>query len=244
MDYTRYLLKVIEDYIEKCAVTLKSVRSEIEPLIKELADSDEEYEYMMDVIPYFYRDYFNADKEHLIMTNNNFEEWENVGDEGSVSPNEEMVRNKDVLFAIHNHPNGYCFQSDGDWYVNALGRTKYMLSVSKDGIMIVKDNDRNYIPHPTGTRMLYMDWVNGVIDKHLSNEKNELGSKIISGELSVKEANSQMNKILDQYIMDNNLLSSLEHDFREPVMSKKDYANGVGYDHDYLIRYMPITKNH
>ena len=237
----KYFLKAVEEYVEKCSVTLKQIRKDIEPVIREIADSEEDYEYLMETVPRFYRDYYNADKEHLLMTNNSFEEWRNSGNGNSVAPNEEMVNNKDVLFSIHNHPNGYCFQSDGDWYVNAYGRTKYMLSVAKDGIMIVKDNDRNHIPNPNGVRSLALDWVNGVIDKNLSSERTKIAFDLMLGEISTEEANSQMTKVLDKYVGDNNLYGSLEHDFRE---SNKEYATNTEYTHDYRIDYVPITKSH
>lgn len=46
-----YFLKAVEEYVEKCSVTLKQIRKDIEPVIKELADSYEDYEYMMDTVP-------------------------------------------------------------------------------------------------------------------------------------------------------------------------------------------------
>ena len=48
---TDYFLKAVEEYVEKCSVTLKQIRKDIEPVIKELADSYEDYEYMMDTVP-------------------------------------------------------------------------------------------------------------------------------------------------------------------------------------------------
>ena len=239
-----YLLKAIEEYVEKCSVTLKQIRKDIEPIIKELAETDEEYEYMMDTIPHFYRDFYNAKEEHLLMTNNNFEEWRTTGEEDHVTPNKDMLDKKDVLFSIHNHPYGHCLQSDGDWYVNARGRTKYMLSVSKDGIMIVKDNDRNYIPHSSGTRMLYLDWAKNVMDRELSTQKSELIAKIKNKEISKEEANRQMNEIYSNHVMENNLLPTLEHDFKEEIDGDKKYVSSVSYHHDYIIRHIPITKNY
>ena len=46
-----YFLKAVEEYVEKCSGTLKQIRKDIEPVIKELADSYEDYEYMMDTVP-------------------------------------------------------------------------------------------------------------------------------------------------------------------------------------------------
>ena len=50
---TDYFLKAVEEYVEKCSVTLKQIRKDIEPVIKELADSYEDYEYMMDTVPQY-----------------------------------------------------------------------------------------------------------------------------------------------------------------------------------------------
>ena len=54
------ILEAITDYLTKCSVTLKGVREQISGLIRNITDNEEDYNLLMDTIPHFYRDYWNA----------------------------------------------------------------------------------------------------------------------------------------------------------------------------------------
>ena len=51
--------------IIKCSVTLKGIRASIEPMVKKLTDTDEEYTTLMEIIPKFYRDHYHKDYEEM-----------------------------------------------------------------------------------------------------------------------------------------------------------------------------------
>lgn len=143
------ILKVIEYDIKKCSITLKSIREQINPLLKRITDSQEEYDILMKEIPYFYRDHYNSDHEELFMQYLTGETFNAVGDESSVRLSwEDSQKTYDMgkngvypLISIHNHPSGVNFLSIGDVGSQALKNEKYTVVVSKKGIAINKLNE-------------------------------------------------------------------------------------------------------
>ena len=143
------IIKIIEDNLNKCTVTLKNIKQQISPLIKKITDTQEEYELLMDKIPRFYRDYWNAPLEHQLIKayeKDGGKEWENVGTETEIQISEEITTHGEfygLLLAIHNHPFNCCFQSPQDFITKSELNEKYSVTVAKDGIMIAKKTGYN-----------------------------------------------------------------------------------------------------
>lgn len=143
VNYTQ-ILKIMGEYVEKCSVTLKSIRQQISPIIKDITDTEEEYNTLMEVIPKFYRDNWNNPKEHLLMQGTKGDIFENEGTEGSVStPNEAVIESlkNGLVLSIHNHPaDSTAYQSLGDYVTQCVGtKEKYGITISKkDGVVISK----------------------------------------------------------------------------------------------------------
>ncbi len=140
-----YILKAIEQELQKCNVSLKHIREQISPTIKNITDSEEEYETLMNTISYWYRDHWNSEKEHLQYLTYDGESYETSGEENIVDVTDEMKEHKgEYLLSIHNHPNGTCLQSQGDINTQAtLTLEKYGITIGKDGVMINKNTDFN-----------------------------------------------------------------------------------------------------
>lgn len=143
------ILKAIDNYLNKCHITLKSIKEQIEGLIFEISETDEEYNILMEHIPRFYRDYYNAPIEHLFGYDVNGNIYTQDGDETSVRFTEEqditMEDNYGLFLSMHNHPTDINFLSFSDIGLSSKDkyRTMYNVVVTKKGIAINKQ-DRNW----------------------------------------------------------------------------------------------------
>lgn len=200
------IIKTFDNLIEnKCTVTLKQITSSIEPIVKRLTDTQEEYDTLMDSIPRFYRDHYNLDHEELYAIDNDGTEYTNTaGDNNSVEVPEELVDkgiSDGVLLAMHNHPiDASCIQSDGDFAVCVYVNEKYMVTVANDGVMITKNNTHNKnsffvgqvraeFEYPT-LEMFYTDPEYGFTD---------IVDDLKQGKISQEEANKRGTKIMNDY---------------------------------------------
>lgn len=124
----------------KHSVTLKSVKEQISPAIKEITDNEEEYDFLMDRIPKFYITYYNHKTEHIEVWDNQGNKHQNDGDETSVGHPETMDHETPYLLSIHNHPNKVSeMQSNGDYGLQVEYNTKYGVSVGFHGLVITKN---------------------------------------------------------------------------------------------------------
>lgn len=128
----------------KCTYTLKGIRSQITQLITDITDNEEEYDILMDAIPRFIRDNHNKSVEVLVMRDYDGNTYESVGDYYTVDVLEEAVEkgmSEGLFFSGHNHPNGTCFQSIGDFKCIRVYNQKYSWTWGVDGLMIVKNSN-------------------------------------------------------------------------------------------------------
>ncbi len=133
------ILKIIKTHY-----SLKEIGKQISPVIKQISDNQKEYNDLMRMIPRFYRDYWNKDTEFLQCITYDGETFVNDGTNNQVDITDDMKKHKgEYLLTIHNHPDGCCFQSDGDIISQSKDTLeKYRITIGKDdGIMITKNTD-------------------------------------------------------------------------------------------------------
>lgn len=209
VNYTN-ILKVMDEYVEKCIVTLKSIRQQISPILKDITDTEEEYNILMDIIPKFYRDNWNNPKEHLLMQGNNGDIFENEGTEGSVStPREavnESMRNGLVL-SIHNHPSdSTAYQSLGDYVTQCVGtREKYGITISKkDGVVISKLTNKQVSRNKlSNTYNKLFKKIGDNFDKDKEVEIQSLKDDCDANKITSKQLNKKYNEMFHGYISEN-----------------------------------------
>lgn len=243
MGKLKYIIRAIEEDIAKCSVTLKQIRKDIEPVIKSITDTPEEYDLLMDVIPHFYRDRYNLDHETLQIYDYQGNVYENKGNDKSVQvPDEvrDIAREDGTLLGIHNHPEATCFQSPGDFGAMTSLRQKYSVTVAEDGIMISKDNTAGeIIPNPQGMYYVANQWIDdniveGYIMKTPEYKQNLNGMR--DGTIGIDEANRNLNVQMNNYITENipDLTKSMEDYFH----------NNISYTHDISMTYIPVTRTY
>ena len=209
VNYTN-ILKIMGEYVEKCSVTLKGVRQQISPIIKNITDTEEEYNILMEVIPKFYRDNWNNPKEHLLMQGNNGDIFENEGTEGSVStPHEavnESMRNG-LILSIHNHPlDSTAYQSLGDYVTQCVGtREKYGITISKkDGVVISKlTNNQVSRNKLSNTYNKLFKKIGDNFDKDKEAEIQSLKDDCDANKITSKQLNKKYNEMFHGYISEN-----------------------------------------
>ena len=124
----------------KHSVTVKSVTEQISPYIKELTDTKEEYDFIMERLPKFYVDHYNGKTEHIEAWDKEGNIHMNDGDQTSVEHPHTMDHETPYLLSIHNHPNRESeMQSNGDYGLQAEYNTKYGISVGFHGMVITKN---------------------------------------------------------------------------------------------------------
>lgn len=137
--------KTITEVINtKCHVTLKQVRSSIQQTIKLISDNTEEYDALMDIIPRFYRDYYNKKQESLLIQDYDGNKYTSDGTINKVQhpkQAEEIGEKEGLLLSIHNHPGGCSLLSSNDVYNSGRLNEKYSMVVSKDGVTILKNSN-------------------------------------------------------------------------------------------------------
>ncbi len=142
------ILDSITEEIIKC-ISLKSIREQISPMLKQVTDNDNEYDLLMEAIPYFYRDTYTKKNENIYVEDFNGNGWSDYGDEYGCYPPDavfgELKKGNPMLLTMHNHPNQggkpfTPFQSPTDYFYMVFLRSKYGVTISKDGIVITKSD--------------------------------------------------------------------------------------------------------
>lgn len=244
-----YILKAIEQELQKCTVTLKSIRKQISPIIKNITDSEEEYETLMNTISYWYRDHWNSEKEYLQYLTYDGKSYETSGKENIVDVTDEMQEHKgEYLLSIHNHPNGSCLQSQGDIDTQAtLTLEKYGITIGKDGVIINKNTDFN-IDNSYGG--FAEKWTNEILIKEFEQtsqfkaleEKFNKRDKVTDHDAIIKnieEYEDEYCTLLGDYIVKQNNTGK----WVELLNENYAYATSNGFPVSFEATYIPIKRN-
>ena len=198
------ILQTIGDYVEKCSVTLKGIKKNIEPLVKSLTDTQEEYELLMEELPRFYRDRYNLDHETQWLWDYHDKVYmEENGDAHSVrvpySAVREGIDGDGILLSIHNHPNSCSFQSPADYRQQAQINTKYNISIANDGIIITK-NENGYRSRYVDVERTTFKTINGIIqDFRDTPVAQKIYKDFQDGKLDEETAEEKLNKEMSDY---------------------------------------------
>ena len=232
--------------IIKCSVTLKSIRAQIDPLIRQLAKNEEEYNDLMDTIPRFYRDYYNspvmnlyARTYNLDLNGKNHHEFYIEGTPYSVTLDGEAKREGGTYgfqAMMLNHPGGLAMAGSGEWVKQIDNNGKYLICVGDKGITVTKKKGR--IQKDT------FKFLSTAMDYEFDRERRFYADKDNNGigeieqayknkEISRQECDDQIHKVMKNH-MDNNMDSEAE------IATNNFQENG----YDLTVYYVPIKKNY
>lgn len=232
----KYLIQAIDDYLEKCSLTLKSVRKQLRPVLNELFEDDSniDIDEVLEDITRFYVNYYNAENENLYLKGYDGTEWTNEGTRKQVmipmNAKQEGMSNG-LLLSIHNHPEGCAYPSGAD-YKNQAEMNEYINVVcSNDGILISKNPERGLSPTKVSrvANKYYKENVLGPIEK--TGEYENIVKDYNNGKLPISMANEMLDKHVKEYI--NNNLTNIAIDSTIMFHSKKIPFN---------VRYKKIKK--
>ena len=242
------LLYVIKDYVEKCSVTMKGIIHDLTPRVREIAETDEDYDMLMEYLPRFYMDYYNAPVEHLTAvyqttdtkTNKtSYTSSHEVGDEDHVDMpttlkiflQYDLFDDEGVKMTFHNHPSSTCFQSMGDFITQTSYSTQYGVTISKDGIMISKTDGKLYGIDPLDVMIVSaIEDQNKIdyIDNHKDDFKiHEIQTQVNNGKITDEEGQELLNKQYYKYLS-KNIESEVEH------MDEVFALNGIPISCNYI----------
>lgn len=214
------ILKSIEDELNKCYLSLKSIREQISPLIKDITDTEEEYGLLVDRISHFYRDFRNEKTEKMYVegyTGNIYTEYEKGTEDSVPYPIEARreARENGMLLSIHNHPTSTSYQSDGDMNTMNLANEKYMITVSSDGLMITKNTSGERFDSKTAIKVINRieDNLLSMVDK--TDEIKELDKQILS--ISEEDYSKKYKQVENKLFIENNdeIIGNLNSQFKE-----------------------------
>lgn len=205
------LFKAIEDYVIKCEISLKKIREAISPTIKEITDSEEEYNILMENIPRYFQKHYKLKHETILLQDYDGKQYADENGERNTVQTPQEVKDIDegLLFSFHNHPNDCCFQSLNDFlHIYDYG-IKYGMSVAKDGIFISKNVEpKNYFSTMTKLRInnAYTNYMNGVIKavkKHRKEEYAQLKKDFNEGLIDSESADKKLTQFVLDYLTEN-----------------------------------------
>lgn len=232
------ILKVIDETV-KC-ISLKSIREQISPTLKQITDSQDEYDCLMNEITHFYRDHYTKGYEtvrYRVSSKSESKVWENEGDEFSVpTPTDAQIygeiggyfdNHNKFLLSIHNHPKGSCYPSNGDFENSEELKVKYMIACGRDGISISKRQGSQYMDSVEEA----LDEVDIQINDGYKRDSDwkKFKAEYDKGAMSYDELNLKTQRELQKYLQNN----------VEKFVSKqnKEFANkGV----HILLEFSPI----
>lgn len=205
----KYLIQAIDDYLEKCSLTLKSVRKQLRPVLNELFedDSNVNIDEVLEDITRFYVNYYNAENENLYLKGYDGTEWvNNYGTRKQVmipmEAKKEGVSNG-LLLSIHNHPEGCAYPSGAD-YKNQAEMNQYINVVcSNDGILISKNPMTGLSPTKVSrvANKYYKETILKPIEE--TSEYKNIVKSYHNGNLSLNMANELLDKHVSGYINKN-----------------------------------------
>ncbi len=219
------ILKAITEEIIKCYVSLKSIKAQIESTIKEITDSQEEYDEVIDVVTHFYRDTYNSKIEMMKMMSKDNTLYENIGDEESVDL---PIGVEDVSFdgdnfrySIHSHPqNGTAFPSFQDFWCYYNTEPKFMIISNDKGIIVVKHTNEE-IPmvweNMSEAFRIYDDRSDRMF--RMSKDFRDLERRYSDGDYVLSEFNDETNKLYQKHMSEN--MDKEVRDLNVEFMSKK-----------------------
>ncbi len=197
------IVSAIEDYVVKCAISQKEIRRQIEPFIKELADSPQEYETLLKYLPRFYQHHYHKDKEYLQMVDWDNNDYFSEGTEEQVEVPNEAKDVASFLMSVHNHPIGVSvIPSDGDFEEMQKTDVKFMVTVGDEGLVVSKNFSDKKISY-VSTLRLYVGqenmWRKTVESIESTAEFRELESRCKhDGEYVSKEKEGEFLEGLDK----------------------------------------------
>lgn len=225
-----YIIKAIEEYLQKCSVTLKQVRAAIEPTINELVGNNRLVkEILLDEIPRFYRDNYNRKWEKSLVYDSDMIGYENDGDESKVgiSPEARRIGTHEGLFlSFHNHPDGSAEFSGDDFLFMAGYKTEYNVCVSKGTIAITKtrlkpsdmDTLRDIDNNLCG--LYTLELIAGSNDNGLFEVRKDYGN----GKITESEYQENLKKIISD---------SMDKNFEKNIKTYGNAFKNAGLDIEY-----------
>lgn len=179
-----YIIKALDDAIFKCG----GLYSNLNKMLSDVVDNDDEYKILKKNILSFYKDYRKKNKEFLTTIDNDGNVLTVGGDyEGSVDWDDDVIskgEQEGILLSIHNHPNSTTLPSSADFNRLCQTNCKYSITVSSDGVLIVKNTnpievfDREHVLNNdlyTDTQLAYTGFMYNVLD----NFENDYNDKIM-----------------------------------------------------------------
>lgn len=131
--------KTLTNAIIKCT----GVYANLNKVLPSIVDNDNELHLLKSSISSFYKHYRNKtyelletrDYDNNVITVTNHEEGSVDWDDNVISKGEK----EGILYSIHNHPNSTTLMSSADFNRLCQTNCKYSITVSSDGVMIVKN---------------------------------------------------------------------------------------------------------
>ena len=205
----KHILQAMDEYVQKCSVTLKDVRAAIEPLIDELVGDDYvEKKVLMEDIPRFYRDAYTLDRETCVCYSHDGILYENKGGsrmEVGIPEEAVKVANREgLMYGMHNHPVSVGAQSEQDFMVMAGLDMKYSICCGKGSITIAKKEGDVSLPVLKLANAMHTMENMSDIKKNADNLGiTKIRDDYSAGKISKSENNSLMEKALTKYFNDN-----------------------------------------
>lgn len=261
----KYIIEAIDDYTIKCSVTLKSVKAQIEPLVKQLARNTNEYEYMMENIPRFYRDTYKSDSTTIYCRSKDYnrnwlenpeeehEEWESTmrGHWNSIPQKAKEVGERDGFQIIMTNKTdwhgGISYPDSNDLNRMGLYNSKFLVVCGDDGLTITR-NDTPVVrgdvwrPDRFSNDFEFVDAITKITSHHRNiAEKNSANNGIdrIRQEYRNTRAGSKRDNEKREKIQ-----KIVAQEWKAHSQEEIDFANNTLQSNgfDWTIHYVPIKK--
>lgn len=231
--------------------------TQIRKTLHNITNDKNEYSILRDTIFNFYKKY-NSDKttEHLEILSKNQNKFITHGKPNArevewTSEMRNVAQSEGLLYSIHNHPLTTSIQSQSDLEILLQGNIKYSITLSNDGLMIIKNNNeqieidennwfRNDIYFNTIRQynMFSLEENNNCKDKYPS-EYQDIVSRLNNNSITEEQANVEQDSIFREYSKKNkydyaeNYIKHIETDtnlkvYHIPKIPKKNLkSNGA-----------------
>ena len=188
----------------------------IRETLHQITDDENEYKILRKTIFDFY-DKYNTEKrrEHLEVMDYNNNTYIAKGDKDAreVDWTQEMTDialNEGMLYSIHNHPTTTSVQSLNDLDILLKGNVKYSITLSNDGLMIIKNNNEfltigdqfwsNDILWSTNTAFQrFTTEKKKKCREKYSTEYESISQRLNTGEITQEDANEEWDTVFREY---------------------------------------------
>ena len=246
--------KIINNILTKIINETKHLHgnfgTQIRKTLHDITDNKNEYDTLRDAIFNFYGKY-NSDKtkEHLEILSTNKKKFTTHGEANKrevdwTSQMTDVAKSEGLIYGIHNHPLTTSVQSENDLNILLQGNVKYSITLSNDGIMIIKNNngfleivDENWIRNDVyfntlrQYRMFSIE-ENDNCKNQYPNEYESIMNRLNKGSITDDQANEEWDAIFRKYSKKNkydyaeNYIKHIETDtnlkvYHIPKMPKK-----------------------